>query len=352
MNRQLLIIFALIFTCSLSGQDQKMKNFPVQVSFVHPLGTMGSACPDYRYNFSVNMLMGYVGAINGFEVGGLINVARNSVNGFQAAGIGNKAGGMVNGFQVAGISNISEGMKGFQAAGVLNMNSGDVKGFQAGGILNISKNFEGFRVAGIANMANGDVKGTQVSGMLNYTKKLDGFQLGVINITDTAVRGISMGVINIYRHGSYSEFEIGMADFANLSFTYKYGLAKFYTIYTVGTNFIEDNLWITGIGFGCTTDKNSKFYLQPEAVYYAYYPNNFRNVRYTNLNHLKLGLVFKVDEKLAISLNPGIFVALKEEHNGRYGYQQSIIEPVYEHNGTNNRVEIGYAFGLGIHFHP
>jgi len=316
------------------SQQVEQKEMPAQVSFVYPVGTTGSRSIEYQFNFSLNVLVGSSGGIDGFEVGGLLNVNKTNVRGVQTAGLGNISNGEVKGMQTGGLFNIASRMRGFQVAGILNKTE-SAKGLQVGGLTNIN---------------TGTLSGVQIAGLFNQTKRLKGVQLGLINLVDTVESGISIGLVTIVKNGFYGEWQIAVADYMNVGLSYKIGTKYFYNIYTIGANLIEENLWIAGAGFGHTIETDSKYIFQPELVYYVYFPENFKHIRYASSSHLKLGIVRELTKKMALSLSPSIYVSVEEKENGIYGYEQSSNEPIIEHEQPNHREEIGLGLSLGFSF--
>src|SRR5690606_29239387 len=114
-------------------QTMNLKKFfttrPFQISFTPGLGTHGRLSPQVINHFSLNILGGYNGGVDGFEVGGLFNINKKDVQYFQAAGVFNLTGGRMNGFQVAGVNNtVLDSVSGAQVAGVNNMVKGNFTG--------------------------------------------------------------------------------------------------------------------------------------------------------------------------------------------------------------------------------
>jgi hypothetical protein len=75
-----------------------------QISFLPFLGSNMELSGNTVNDFSLNILAGYSMGTRKFEVGGLVNVDRDSVRHFQLAGLSNVVGGPVRGFQAAGLS--------------------------------------------------------------------------------------------------------------------------------------------------------------------------------------------------------------------------------------------------------
>lgn len=271
-----------------------------QLTFITPIGSNGLYAGEITNNFSINMLIGLSGGVQGFELGGLHNTTKGDVRGVQLAGLGNVSTGVVNGlqigglynvdvnltkgliaagianvvtgpsagahfagitnvtlreswsFQASGISNVSvEGNHGMQIAGISNYNGKESEGAQLAGIANVNlAEHNSFQLAGIANVAINTTKGTQIAGIANYTKKLNGFQLGLINIADTVERGVPLGLFSIVKHGYYA-FELEANDAFWINGTYKMGVPKLYNIFTLGFNRQNgQEMWAVGLGLG------------------------------------------------------------------------------------------------------
>jgi len=392
-------------TCGMLAQEhnptakETLPLMPVQFSIVYPMTTMGDKTVDYRYSLSFNLFTGKVGAVRGVEFGTIYNHVEQNVWGVQFSGIGNRAreingvqfasfsntstsvkgiqfggllnvGGGVHGIQFGGISNFSDSIRGIQFAGVTNhckevngmQFSGianvaeNVKGMQIGGIVNLSEKSDGIQIAGIANISR-EVSGVSVGGIYNRTGTLRGVQIGgIVNVIDTIESGISISLLNIVRKGAYKEWSLTCADYMNVGLSFKIGIPKFYAILTAGANFMEDNLWVTGFGFGHRTPLGSRFDFQPEIVGYQYYPIDFRNYQNALSTHLKFGFIYKLSNKFGISVAPSIFYFNTE--TGRTNpYNISPISPFFKFETKekifyiNEEYRINrmlHSFGAGI----
>ena len=391
-------------TTSDTSSGHKTKSFPAQFSIYYPFATHGKQSTDYTYNFSLNLVYGKVGGVNGIEVSGLVGRVEGEINGVQIAGISNASGG-VRGVQVAGLGNASDGVKGIQIAGFGNASdevkgiqiggfgnasdgvkgiqvagfgnaSDNVRGIQIGGFGNASDEVKGLQVAGFGNAAdnvNGiqiggfgnaadDVKGIQIGGIGNAADKITGLQIGIYNRihnlrglqigivsrNDTIEKGASLSLVNIVKRGFYREWELSFSDYANIALSYKMGMQRFYTIYTVGVNFIEDNLWNVGIGFGNRTPIGSRIDFRPELVSYNYLPMDFKNVQSTFTTHLKLGFVYNISEKLGLSLAPSVYVMNSSRKSDKEHYKVSPLGAFYTHEKNTTRTTMGIGVSLGL----
>jgi len=402
MNRKKWYCIISVFCCLISvsaQQTSELKNVPAQVSIFYPLGTDGRQSPHNLYNFSFNLLTGKIGGLSGMEISGLYGQVENNFLGFQVAGLGNVAGGGMKGMQVAGLANvigdgvlgmqiaglanivgdgmkgiqvtglanvIGDGMQGMQVAGLANVIGDGMQGMQITGLVNvIGDKMLGMQVAGLANIVGDGVKGLQIAGLANVVgdemkgvqiglynrvRTSKGLQIGLVSVNDTIANGVSLSLINIVKKGAYREWELSFADYANVALSYKMGVQKFYTIYTAGVNFIEDNLWTFGIGFGNRTPIGSRFDFQPELVYCNYFPTNFKNIQNTFATHLKLGFVYCLNEKFGLSLAPSVYVmnADKRSNSGSEFYKAGPFNALYTNKSGNTRTTIGVGISIGL----
>lgn len=214
----LAITFALLST-EMNAQDREEKPGPSsQITFAYPLGTNGYEARSISNNFSVNVLYGINGGLDGFEAGGLFNY--NSGN--------------VHGVQLAGMANINkEHTSGLMWAGCVNVALDDSRGVQFAD----------------ANVATEDFTGFQ-AGIFNYAGGLRGVQLGIVNVVREDNGAIPIGLFNIVK-GGYYELEIVAGDAINTSLNYKMGVERFYTIYKLGSSWYKGNpVYSLGLGVG------------------------------------------------------------------------------------------------------
>jgi len=284
-----------------------------QVSFIPTIGTHMEASGIIDNNFSLNVLGGYNGGVDGIEIGGLFNILnrnmeglqiaglvnvvqghtsgmqvagivnknKKNVTGFQVGGISNFLSDSIHGMQVAGISNIVNGrVNGFQVAGIHNHVTEDVNGVQVGGIINwVQDSIVGMQIAGISNVANGKMNGLQVSGIHNLSTKnivggqisgitnqalseMHGIQLSLINYAKMN-SGLQLGLINIadtsngialglfnYIKDGYHPIEIFRNEVLYTNLAFKSGMDYFYMTYTAGFRSSEPHILGIGLGVG------------------------------------------------------------------------------------------------------
>ncbi len=221
-NKQFTTIFTLYFlaiTALMANEQTEEPLRPYQISLVPFIGTDGSESVDYRYERSFNMLGGITGGIEGYELGGLLNITHGEVHGLQLAGFGNIVSGDIYGLQGAGFINVNASdFTGLRGAGFMNVNSGEFSGLQGAGFMNISAGeAEGFSGAGFANITGGEYIGFAGAGFANISgSDLTGFTgAGFANISGGMHQGFAgAGFANI--SGGVSQGFSG-AGFGNLS---------------------------------------------------------------------------------------------------------------------------------------
>ena len=198
-------------------------------SLFFPLAT-NYAAPEATTNFSLNLLYGRVGAVEGLELGVLNIVSRKKearVEGLQIGAIGNIARAELTGVQLASLINISgERSLGAQVALGTNLSFGRFQGLQASFLLNRSQELGGVQVAAV-NLA-GDVDGLQV-GLVNVARKLSGVSIGLVNVADD-VDGVPIAPISVTRSGGvHPAIWSGTSGYANAGL--KFATRKTYTLF-------------------------------------------------------------------------------------------------------------------------
>jgi hypothetical protein len=345
------ILMLCCLTSVLAQETTGLRNFPAQISIVYPVGTHGRQSSQHTYSFSLNLFTGRVGGVNGLEFSGLYGQVDGNVRGIQVAGLGNVVGNRMTGIQMSGFANVvGDNVRGIQVSGFTNVVGDEMKGIQMSGFANVVGDYvRGIQIGGFANVVGEGMNGVQIAGVFNRTKTLNGLQIGLISITDIIESGASLSLVNIVRRDAYKEWKVSFSDYANIALSYKMGTQKLYTIYTVGTNFIKDDLGIVGLGFGNRTSIiGSRFDFQPELVSYNYFPTNFKNIQNTFATHLKLGFVYNINEKYGLLLAPSVYVMNAKKHNDSDFYNISPIGAFYTNESGNRRTTIGAGVSLGL----
>jgi len=350
-------------------QSLNLKKFfttrPFQASLTPGLGTHGELSPQVVNNFSLNVLGGYNGGVNGVEIGGIFNIDKKDVKYAQIGGVFNIVGGQVHGFQAAGVSNaVLDSVTGFQVAGVNNLVKGKFRGFQVGGVYNhVTDTVEGMQVAGVANFANRSVTGSQISGVanvatkeitgvqisgvVNYTKHLKGVQIGLINIADTS-EGVGIGLINIVLKG-YHKLAFYSDELVNANAAFKTGSRKLYNILHAGMNFSDSNEVFTfGYGLGSELRLGKAFTLNPELTAQHLYLGSWD---YTNiLSKARLNMNLRLGKYVAVFGGPVFNVYYSNQDIHVSGYRKSAPPKDYHVYDFSKNVKGWLGWNAGISF--
>ncbi len=354
-----------------------------QVSIVPAFGTNMDEAENRTNNFSLNVLGGENGGVDGVEIGGFFNKVKNDVNGVQIAGLFNAVGGDVGpskiidgehrktfGIQIAGLVNTADNVRAVQIAGLTNLNGGDFQGVQiaglgswngadgygaqVSGLFNINRGDTNVQVAGITNISR-DVEGTQVSGLFNRARNVDGVQFALINVCDT-ISGASIGLLNFVRRG-YNQIEIGGSETLYGQFAFRFGSRRFYNIFQFGSQFGGTNIYSLGYGIGTTLRnfKNEKWQWNFEGVLSQISENDRWFKELNVIGELRLTAEFKISNRASFYLGPTFNVMISdlfvvEEGETIYG---STIPQYTIHDNNNSDLEprdlkawIGFRAGL------
>lgn len=289
--------------------------------------------------------------LNGFQVSGIFNDAK-PVNGLQLTGIYNTSENL-NGSQVAGIYNHANQVQGLQLGGAYNK-ADEANGMQATAVYNDADSINGMQLAGVTNLSRGRTNGMQLAGVYNQTKKLNGFQLGLVNYADSIGSGVQLGLVSVVRKNGYWEAGVSASDYNNTELTFKMGSRTLYNVYSVGANYFpeQDQLWVFGLGLGHITDLGKTFTFQPEAMYYAYFPNDFEDIRQTHSARFKLMFMKKIGQHMGISVAPSAYFVYKQLDGEQYGYDITPVDPLQEwfiDNHNQHKFEFGLGASIGFH---
>lgn len=387
MDRKQLTIFLVtaVFFAGIANMpakaDDDEKVMPLQITFVYPLGTNGTAAANTINHFSLNLLWGASGGVRGAEVAGLLNITNGTIVGAQAAGLGNIASGNVRGAQIGGILNTAAAIKGVQAAGIINISSKEsnqeddeiqtwstgaqisgllniqdhnMKGTQAAGLMNLhAASFQGAQIAGLANNNQEEVKGAQIAGLLNKTKKLSGVQIGLINIADTVEKGVQVGLINIAQKG-YSTLEIESNESFYTNISYKMGVKRFYSIFSIA--YKDQNgkpLWAPGFGFGTAMSLGQKTDINFDLVSFQVNEDEWWTNRHNQLNKLKINASYRLSKKLALYGGVSVNVLVTEIKDDEGIPYDRLFKPRHSYldeTHKNTRVIIFPGINAGIRF--
>lgn len=208
MRKQLFLLptlLSLIVLTTINVNAQSYKNLEYRkwrFTVINPVGTNGIAAQKYTARYSINLLGGNHGGLDGVELGTLYNYNRYYSSGFQVTGLVNATGGSMQGFNIAGLLNYSgKNMSGIQVAGLSNYSNKNIEGIQAAGALNFAHgDISGIQATLGANVTLQDMEGIQMSGLFNLaTDRMSGLMLssgGNISLNDMEGLMIS-GLFNV-----------------------------------------------------------------------------------------------------------------------------------------------------------
>ncbi|QEM04015.1 carboxypeptidase-like regulatory domain-containing protein [Mucilaginibacter rubeus] len=341
-----------------------LSTVPVQTSLLPSLGSHGMMSGQIVNNFSLNILGGYNGGVNGVELGGLFNINKQEVKYVQAAGLFNIVGGNSKGVQLAGINNNDQkNIEGIQAAGIYNMVKDSLKGVQLSGIFNhvssskgiqaagiynyTRKNNKGFSIAGIANVTGNDASGMQMAGIFNKARVIKGVSFAMVNIADT-LDGYGIGLLNISRNG-YAKIEVYNNEITTINIAFKSGNAKLYSIMSGGVNFTDKHVYYsTGFGLGHDFIFNNNMSLSAEGSTHLLLAKGWKNQN--QINRVSALLNFRAGSKVSFFAGPSFNVYTNYgNHPGDSDIQQ-IIKNKPGLIDWSNRTKgwIGWSAGITI----
>ena len=360
----------LFVSSRLRAQSRNIGRFfvslPYQTSLTPGLGTHGKMSSQVINKFSLNLLGGYTGGVNGVEIAAGFNISKNevrylqiagvfnivsksltgvqtaglynhvldSLTGVQVAGFGNVTGKQVKGVQVAGFFNKALSTQGVQVAGAINLVNANSKGVQVSALLNWSadsfqgvqltgalnvtrRNMSGLQLAGLANVGEKQVSGLQLAPF-NYAKNLKGTQIGILNIADST-SGYSIGIINIIKHGK-AEISVFSNEIVPFNIAWKTGSRKIYTILLAGSSINQNKkAYVFGIGVGKEFHLNTRLGFVTEFTNQTVYVGNWEKV--PALYRLQTALTLKLSKRLLLSAGPSFTIMTPEKSDVQKDYQ-------------------------------
>jgi len=381
---------------------------PVTVSFFPPLSTNGAQGPEVRTRFSFSVIGGYVGAVDGFELGGVFNIVRDGFRGLelggavnavggvargvqlagganivggmivgvQAAGGANVVGGMMDGVQLAGGANINGGglrtaqlaggvnfvggyVEAVQLAGGANICGGDLRGLQLAGGANItSGNGSGAQIAGGANICGGLLSGCQLAGGANIAEEFSGAQVGTVNIAGRG-KGLMLGVVNVVDEldgpaiGLVSIVGNGMfhvdatfADHAVANVALKFGSKTVYNTVVFGWKPQEPARVLLGYGIGYRM-RRDRLFLDVDAVGHSVREPDepFEGDNLPLLAQLRFTGGWQVMEGFSLIAGIAGNVWVADEGEYYHGLYDLVL---YDNGSQNTRVLIWPGFSVGV----
>jgi len=385
----IVLIVAMIFGAMTYAQEERL----AQVSFIYPIGTGGVDAVSYSNKFSLNIIGGINGGVNGIELGSVFNVNSGNVNGAQLSGICNLTTGSSNGLILSGVANVTQlSSNGAMSSGVLNTSKShdgalisgisnivldSSKGVMVSGILNTSKSHDGALISFVSNVIRGASNGAIISGVLNYSgshegiqlstiniaskelngaqigvinfsNKSKGTQLGVINIANSADSIIPIGIINVVK-GGYFAFELSSNELLLSNLSYKMGVEKFHTIFRAGIGISNSKEHISyGMGFGSIITIKDKHKLNVELLCDQLVYKNKWEGNLNLLNQLNLNYQYQITDFLSVKAGPSLRNYVTDQKiNGEFNTLQ-VPYTISETTGENVKSSTWIGFNAGI----
>jgi len=205
-----------------------------QASIIPYVGTNWKVTGSVTNRFSVNLLAGYTGGLKGLELGGLLNITRNSMEGLQLCGLANVVTGRMKGFQAACVANVvTNNCDGWQVSGFVNAVAKDVNQVQISGLVNYGNDLSGLQLAGLINIARHENSGAQIAAFLNCATTVNGLQLAAVNVCNEVIRGTPIGFFSYVQRG-YHLFELSGNEIFYGNVAFKSGTRSFYNFAQIG----------------------------------------------------------------------------------------------------------------------
>ncbi|MBL0102377.1 MAG: hypothetical protein IPP51_00555 [Bacteroidetes bacterium] len=341
-----------------------------QASFIPYIGTNLKLSGNTVNDYSLNVLGGYAMGTRKLEIGGLVNVDRDSVSGVQIAGLGNIVGGPVKGVQIAGLMNYNlQTTKGVEVGGLLNFNRDSVEGFQLAGLVNTNLNyFEGFQgaglinvnlkessscqaagllnvslakmngtqVSGLLNVSRQQIDGAQISGFINYASVVHGSQIGFLNIADS-ISGVPIGFLSFVRKG-YHQLEVSSNEVFSLNVAFRTGVNALYNILEAGMKVDSASIpvWAFGYGLGSSVSLGKKWRLGFDLT--VHQPLKGNDLEYFN-PIAKLNVTFekRFSKYFSLAAGPSINTFFYNTNDARFHDVLDVLPPSWAFDSTVKR---------------
>ena len=191
--------------------------------------------------------------MQGIQASGFVNSSFNDMLGLQFSGVGNITRGNLRGLQIAGLFNSGIGnSQGLMFAGFGNFNAGRSQGFAFAGVTNLARDVQGVSFSGVFN-ATRRVQGFQISGFANVANRVQGGQIGVVNLA-REFEGIPVGLISYYGDGR-KNIDVWFSDGGFQNVGLKLGTTSIYNMLSLGYNPLLQgrDVWTIGWTIGSYT---------------------------------------------------------------------------------------------------
>ncbi len=321
---------------AVSAQTVKTER-DFQISFISPFGTNGTQSHLITNKYSINILGGYSAGNRVLELGSLYNVNSKFTKGAQFAGISNYTG---------------DSQKAVQFAGVVNVAKSGESLVQGAGVANVTERVTGVQLSGVANLAK-EVEGVQAAGVVNIADEVNGVQLGLINIANRYEKGVPVGLINIVKENGKQEFEVSTSEAINTAVSFKLGTDYFYTIFSVGANYINKPInYAAGLGFGTHIKWNKGWGNQIEALGYMLTEDGEFQNDFNMLTQLKFTVSKDIAKRFKVFAGPVLNMTISNYINPNTGELGSSLAPfsVWKNNGIKTRLNAWVGFTAGVRF--
>jgi hypothetical protein len=351
---------------------------PVSVAFVPGFSTNGGESRNVSSNFSLNIIGGQLGRLQGAELGSVFNIEEDEVVGYQAAGVFNILGGDFTGLQqagavnivghefagaqMAGAANVLIGcFGGLQMAGAANVVGGCFTGLQMAGAINVvGTDLYGAQLAGAVNVAGRQVWGAQLAGAVNVAEEFYGAQIGVVNVCGNG-HGLQLGVVNIAKDvdvpiGLVSIVENGQfhvnawaSEFSPVNFGIKTGSKTIYNVFMFGCQPGGDaTQLLAGLGIGGHIPLN-RFFVDIDALGSNVYrgPEWFQDGEVDLMSSLRLTGGWQLTDVLALTAGPTLNVRVSD-HQGESAIQVRGAALFDSAGDWNVRIWPGFTIGLQL----
>ena len=381
MNTVRLLVTVLILVAGSAAANESSRQYvyrPLSVAFVPGFSTNGPASPYVRSNFSLNIIGGNLGRLQGAELGGVFNIEEDEVLGYQAAGVFNVLGGGFTGLQQAGVFSIvggrfggvqqagvinvvDSGFFGLQMAGVVNVAGGSFVGAQMAGVANVvGRGFGGAQLAGVVNVAAEQMSGLQLAGVVNVADEFSGAQIGLVNIAGRG-RGLQLGLVNIaeemdvpigllsiVRNGQF-HVNAWASEFSLVNVGIKTGSKTIYNVFMLGCQPGGDSTrLLAGLGIGGHIPLN-RFFVDIDLLSHGVFsgPDWFPEGGSDLLSSLRVTGGWQLADGLALTAGPTMSVWVSEREDG--SAVPFYDAPLYQWHGSENvRIWPGFTVGLQL----
>lgn len=215
----------------------------------------------------------------------------------------------VNKLEIGLIANLTLAhQNGLQIASILNLVEGNAFGTQIGGLANINMNStRGLQLAGLYNHSK-TLNGIQVSFGLNQCSSFSGLQVGLINLSDSAI-GLPIGLLSYAKNG-YHKKEISIDERAVFAFSYKTGKEVFYNIFQIGyARNVDRSIGLIGMGFGTQSIFEQKFKLAFEFTFSPLIPFGSELHSLNALGKVNISFVYPFKNGFELFAGPAVSVS-------------------------------------------